>query len=264
MDIFSPNSVHKLNKYCWDATPCSNDPCLNGGTCTVEGSAFRCSCTPRYTGNSCEEYENCGINSDCVDNTTCPSGIYKLQLTNITEVYCNMEADNGGWIVIQRRLNGEVDFYRDWNSYKYGFGDLDGEFWLGNELIHEITSRGNYMLRVDLEDFEGNHRFATYNTFYVESENSEYAVQMSGYTGTAGYSMSSHNGKQFSTKDRNNIVYATSYVGAWWFGNSYYYSHLNGRYLNGPTKSAGQGIYWTHWKGSYYSLKKSSTMLRKN
>lgn len=42
------------------------------------------------------------------------------------------------------------------------------------------------MLRVDLEDFEGNHRFATYNTFYVESENSEYAVQMSGYTGTAG------------------------------------------------------------------------------
>lgn len=42
------------NMFNFVATPCSNDPCLNGGTCTVEGSAFRCSCTPRYTGNSCE------------------------------------------------------------------------------------------------------------------------------------------------------------------------------------------------------------------
>ncbi|XP_063411590.1 ryncolin-1-like [Mytilus trossulus] len=160
-------------------TPCSNQPCLNNGTCDALGSSYVCHCPDGYKGSNCEEYDNCGINSDCVDNTTCPSGIYKLQLTNLTDVYCNMEVDNGGWIVIQRRMNGEVDFYRDWNSYKYGFGDLDGEFWLGNELIHEITSRGNYMLRIEFEDFEGNSRFAKYNTFVVESESSEYTVRLS-------------------------------------------------------------------------------------
>lgn len=76
--------------------------------------------------------------------------------------------------------------------------------------------------------------------------------------------MNYHNGNQFSTKDRNNIVYATSYAGAWWFGNTYYDSHLNGRYINGLTKSSGQGIYWSYWKGYLYSLKKSSMMLRRN
>lgn len=73
-----------------------------------------------------------------------------------------------------------------------------------------------------------------------------------------------NNGIQFSAKDRNNIMYATSYVGAWWFRNAYHnYSHLNGRYLNGRTASTGQGIYWQYWKGGLYSLKKSSMMLRR-
>ncbi|XP_052080656.1 ficolin-2-like [Mytilus californianus] len=77
------------------------------------------------------------MGNDCADNRTCPSGIYELHLTNISEVYCDMEVDNGGWIVIQRRLNGEVDFYRGWNSYKYGFGDLDGEFLLGDAMAYQ-------------------------------------------------------------------------------------------------------------------------------
>lgn len=50
-----------------------------------------------------------------------------------------------GWIVFQRRFNGSVDFYRDWNAYKHGFGDLRSEFWLGNEKIHQLTSEGEHM-----------------------------------------------------------------------------------------------------------------------
>lgn len=39
------------------------------------------------------------MNNDCADNTTCPSGTYELHLTNNSEVYCDMETANGGWIV---------------------------------------------------------------------------------------------------------------------------------------------------------------------
>jgi len=49
-----------------------------------------------------------------------------------------------GWTVIQRRLDGSVDFYRNWSDYRLGFGHLDGEFWLGNERIHQLTNQGKY------------------------------------------------------------------------------------------------------------------------
>ena len=71
-------------------------------------------------------------------------------------VFCDMTMDGGGWTVFQRRLNGSVDFYRDWASYKNGFGDLNGEFWLGSDNIHRLTAVDDVTLRVDLEDFDGN------------------------------------------------------------------------------------------------------------
>jgi len=71
----------------------------------------------------------------------------------------------GGWTVIQRRQDGSVDFNRTWNEYKEGFGDLNGEFWLGNENIHKMTSQGDYSLRIDLEDWNNKHKHAFYQVF---------------------------------------------------------------------------------------------------
>ena len=76
-----------------------------------------------------------------------------------------MDTDGGGWVVFQRRMDGTVDFYRNWADYVKGFGDLNGEFWLGLSKIHRLTQAANTTLRVDLADFEGEKRHANYSTF---------------------------------------------------------------------------------------------------
>jgi len=40
--------------------------------------------------------------------------------------------------VFQRRMNGTEDFYRNWQNYRDGFGNLDGEFWLGIINIRKV------------------------------------------------------------------------------------------------------------------------------
>ena len=102
---------------------------------------------------------------------------------------CDTTTDGGGWTVFQRRLNGSLDFYRGWESYKNGFGDLNGEFWLGNDNLHRLTAADDVILRVDLEDFDGNTAYAEYTTFKVANEADKYRISVEGYSGTAGDSM---------------------------------------------------------------------------
>lgn len=103
-----------------------------------------------------------------------------------------MTTEDGGWTVLQRRMNGSVDFYLDWASYKRGFGNLDGEFWLGNDNIHRLTASDDVKLRVDMEDFDGNIKYAEYSTFKVADDGDKYRLSIGGFSGTAGDSMSLH------------------------------------------------------------------------
>ena len=99
-------------------------------------------------------------------------------------VYCDQTTARGGWTVLQKRLNGSVDFYRGWDEYKNGFGDLNGEFWLGLDKIHRLTKQTQNKLRVDLEDFEGNTAYAEYDNFVVADEASDYTLsQLGQYSG---------------------------------------------------------------------------------
>ncbi len=58
--------------------------------------------------------------------------------------------------MFQRRQDGSVDFYRTWAEYQSGFGDLQNEFWLGNDILRDLTGSGQWQLRVDMEDWESN------------------------------------------------------------------------------------------------------------
>ena len=85
--------------------------------------------------------------------------------------------------MFQKRLDGSVDFYHGWAKYRSGFGSLTGEFWLGLDKIHRLTSSRNYKLRVDLEDFPGNVFYAEYGVFHVTSMKEKYTLNVGSYAG---------------------------------------------------------------------------------
>ncbi|XP_063284311.1 tenascin-R isoform X2 [Pelobates fuscus] len=197
---------------------------------------------------------------DCAQhllNGDTQSGVYTIYIngeqSQSAAVYCDMVTDGGGWIVFQRRQNGLTDFFRKWSDYRVGFGNLEDEFWLGLDTLHQLTSQGRYELRIDMRD--GQERvYAYYNKFYVGDPRSMYKLRIGDYNGTAGDSLSYHQGRPFSTKDRDNDVAVTncasSYKGAWWFKNCHR-TNLNGKY--GESRHS-QGINWYHWKGHEFSI----------
>uniref|UniRef100_A0A3Q0QYU4 Fibrinogen C-terminal domain-containing protein n=1 Tax=Amphilophus citrinellus TaxID=61819 RepID=A0A3Q0QYU4_AMPCI len=143
-------------------------------------------------------------------------------------VYCDMETDGGGWMVFQRRKDGAVNFFRGWKEYTEGFGDQNGEFWLGLESIHNLTAMTRMSLRVDLRIGEES-AFAQYSTFEVAKRN--YVLTMGGYSSTV--TLSYHNNRIFSTKDRDLAFFITrcavSYRGGWWYKNCHE-ANLNSLY----------------------------------
>lgn len=200
------------------------------------------------------------------------SGMYLVKPENsnrLMQVWCNQRHDPGGWTVIQRRADGSVNFFRNWETYKQGFGNIDGEYWLGLENIYWLTNQGNYKLLVTLEDWSGRKVFAEYASFRVEPEADFYKLRVGRYHGNAGDSLTWHNGKQFTTLDRDHDVYTGNCAhyqkGGWWY-NSCAHSNLNGVwYRGGHYRSRYQdGVYWAEFRGGAYSLKKVVMMIRPN
>uniref|UniRef100_A0A8C5NEG6 Tenascin XB n=1 Tax=Gouania willdenowi TaxID=441366 RepID=A0A8C5NEG6_GOUWI len=169
-------------------------------------------------------------------------------------VYCDMETDGGGWTVLvfeQKRKDGSVDFFRGWKDYVKGFGDPNGEFWLGLQALNNLTSMTKMSLRVDL-GVAGESAYAHYSQFEVGKRN--YRLTVGGYSGTAGDSLSYHNQRPFSTRDRDLAPFITrcamSYRGGWWYKNCHQ-ANLNGLY---GVDVRHQGIIWTSWKGKDSSM----------
>ncbi len=98
------------------------------------------------------------------------------------KVLCDM-TDGGGWTVIQKRFNGSVDFDRNWSDYKDGFGKFDGEFWLGLNKIHRLTSTESNTLKIDLKSFVGEYKHASYSPFAVGDEINSFNLTVKNYVG---------------------------------------------------------------------------------
>lgn len=143
-------------------------------------------------------------NVACTANDPNPStGI--RQIRRNFYAFCDMSSDEDpdGWIVIQNRFSGGIDFFRTWNEYKNGFGNIFGEFWLGLDKIHELTSSTLHELMIVMEDFEGNTKKARYSAFGISDEASAYTLNVLGplVDGDAGDSLSYHAGNKFSTHE---------------------------------------------------------------
>ncbi|XP_056276668.1 angiopoietin-2b isoform X3 [Pseudoliparis swirei] len=198
------------------------------------------------------------------------SGLYGIRLPNSTQtvkVFCDMKTRGGGWTVLQHRRNGSVNFHRGWRDYKMGFGEPTGGHWLGNDIIHKLTSSQEYSLHVQLKDREGNEAFSLYDHFYIDGEDNNYSLHAEGFSGTAGRTSSlTHSGTQFSTKDRDNdrctCKCAQLASGGWWF-EACGPSNLNGIYY--PSSSSVvryNGIKWYYWKGPNLMATMTTMMVR--
>ena len=179
-------------------------------------------------------------------------------------VFCDMK--NEGWTIFQRRRDGSEDFYREWADYVDGFGDLKREFWLGLDHIHCLTSAApRTELRVILADFQGNYKYAQYSFFSVGNSGTNYRLNIAGYTGTAGDSLTNSDGMQFTTKDRDNDQLSGNCAsddrgrGAWWY-KSCGDSNLNGVYRSG--QGGTQGVFWRHFLDNWISLKFAQMKMR--
>lgn len=179
---------------------------------------------------------------------------------------CESRLMDGGWTVIQRRLDGTVSFDRSWNEYRNGFGDLNGEFFIGLEKLHKITEAQPQELLINIESFNYETKYFFYNNFLIGSEEEEYVLKSAEISGAPHYnSLGGSVGEKFTTFDRDNDRYwwdncAKEFKGGWWFGafdKTDNFSNLNGARLRQNSLKI-RGITFA----SDYNLKSVQMMIR--
>ncbi|XP_061176515.1 ficolin-3-like [Saccostrea echinata] len=215
--------------------------------------------TPRFGGKACSGQSSdsspCNLPDDCKslhDNGSRTSGVYSInpwgELHNKSvEIYCDMSTSGGGWTVIQKRVDGKVNFNRSWQEYKAGFGDVSTSHWIGNEIIHQLTKKNSSTLYVSITLKNGTTLFIQYDTFSISGENDDYRLYIAGKaTGMLddriryGTGADNINGMKFSTYDKDNDLAGSKCtdamgIGGWWF-NSCSNAYLNGQYPPGKWK----------------------------
>ncbi|KAJ8023059.1 Fibrinogen-like protein A [Holothuria leucospilota] len=201
-----------------------------------------------------------------------PDGVFVIKPDGYLdpfEVYCDNTFDSGGWTVFQRRMDGGVKFYRNWNDYKNGFGFLHRDFWLGNEKLSYLTNQKDYELRIDLINTSGSSSYARYDLFRISDEGTLYKlIGLGSYEGNIGSVsgrdyMETHRGQHFTTFDQDNDNTNSrdcgrEMHGGWWYDHCYY-SNFNGEYE--PQDKTGICL-WDHVYGIQCGIKFTEMKIR--
>ena len=196
----------------------------------IEESKY-CDCTNAEPMQDCMEFRQAGY---------IINGIYRLNgpTFNQPTVFCDQTTQGGGWTILLRRQDGSVNFRQNWKGYKHGFGRLTGEFWLGNEIVHDLTKKSvapkkSELLINMIIKGKNRPRYAKYATFELEEEEDKYTIKFGGASGNATNLAGRdsfenfHNNKKFSTYDMNNDPVSprdcsNEYGGVgWWFNRCY-------------------------------------------
>ncbi|XP_075706085.1 angiopoietin-related protein 5 isoform X5 [Rhinoderma darwinii] len=246
-----------------------------------DGGAPKISGFPLKSGFDCTDIkDNFGTNSKA------PSGIYIIQpegTHSSFEAFCDMDYRGGGWTVLQKRIDGTIDFQRTWLDYMEGFGELSGEFWLGLRKTFCILNQKNtsFMLNIALEAEDGSSAYATYDNFWIEDEKTAFILHVGRYFGTAGDAIrgnrkeESQNAMPFSTYDVDNdncypscsfndtkVTSCSQHKGrsGWWFSQCGL-ANLNAvhRVTRGVDIS---GIHWDTWKENNTTIKIKSVSMK--
>ncbi|CAL4066092.1 unnamed protein product [Meganyctiphanes norvegica] len=198
-------------------------------------------------------------------------GVYQIYPYNdphvVKRVFCDMEGGKG-WttLLIRRPQVVQQNFQRTWVQYQSGFGTPTGEFWLGLDAIHGITQRHHQVLRIELQDWDGNIGWAEYQGMWIHSETELYRLHVGHYTGNVGDSLAYHNNQKFSTYDQDNDEWrigncATRYhgKGGFWYQRCGY-TTPTGIYMEKTVNSS--GIAWKKWNNTWMTLKKMVFKIR--
>ncbi|NXU59043.1 ANGL3 protein, partial [Turnix velox] len=196
------------------------------------------------------------------------SGVYTIQPNGSEpfDVYCETKLGTS-WTVIQNRVDGSLDFNQTWDAYTDGFGDLKGEFWLGLNKTYSIIKQGDYILRIELQDWRYNKRFVDY-AFSLGGPETDYTLLLSRISGSIPNALPEQTELRFSTPDHdanpiNDFNCPENYIGGWWHSECEE-TNLNGKYVAPRSKGRldrRKGLYWKPKKGRYYLLKSTKIMI---
>ena len=183
--------------------------------------------------------EDCSESVTCWNDTSerpllnCPTS--ELASTFVDQLQCET-SDGIGRTVLQRRTRNtsSVDFNRMLFDYETGFGS-DGNFWIGLNRIHRLSSRGRNLLTLELVTSYG---WSTeYSGFWVDDASSGYTM----YTGKSHEgpwgSLGPGNSQPFTAPDGGKTGCANTFESGWWFGRPCLSTKIN---LNGRHNSTGR------------------------
>ena len=236
-------------------------------TCICEASDLLFGFSAVFPSESCKAYSDAFNSSGLQRLSPSLGGCEFLVFCDV----CVATAKGRGWIIIQRRNNSDDAFEsKGWEDYRNGFGDYYGNYWMGLEKIHQITSSGDYDLFIGFTFvLTSTRKYGYYTKFKVDSMEAGYKLNYDQFDAENSYSgledgLEQHRGHEFSTHDQDNDgidEYDCAegnglQHGGWWFGrsnsdtsssvgsvDSCYSSNLNGRYYDGSTANE-DGIRW--------------------